>query len=1004
MAREGPGGFDGGVAHGASPAARAGEAAAASAGGGAGEPEPEMLVEPEPEMPTEGDLEKLLEEVGTTPAMPGDGRWKEAQGAGGIGVSEPRQTSGETTVSQHSHHSAASGSSAGAAPDVTSAHAWSPAEVAQWLRCIGLSHCAETLLANAVGGAALLGIPLAENPSADLVALGLRALGDRKRLLKAIKQLEVDSAQVTTSQDGPWSLHFMFMSASPLVELGPHGASPPLKALDVESEQTAICQATADAGVACRFQCVNATLRTLSWAVLHQSCCVLIFSGYTLPNGQWMLETETGEALPFEPLDMLPQEGGSSASGSSGAARFQPPPRVAGDEPAERFYVGEGVLGPGSRTASASSLTALSRPQAAGGRGRSGAPAARFRLVVLHAPHPHISAQRFLDAGVPHVITVQRSAADAAGTDSSAAVFLQMLCRSLLRGGSVQQAFAQAERIAKQAEDATIFATGSASPSSGRPSEPAAEDQGDQRFALLPAGSDHSEVLMPELSRGLPVRCSPARSIGQFPRTGLDLVNTRRLEMWRVLRALRCRRLVQVLGPPGVGKRTLACLIANFVWQRNLFPDGVHYVHVDDLHQLSRRASRTAAGSTGEAESGGAGGGGEPEGGATTVDGFLGYTPALPGHKLLLLDGCEELYHRGCHDSFIDWLSRLLSENPHLQLLITAETHLPVSNDRARDPLLGSLEDHTVEVRPLPEEHAVQFLQWFCRGHEGLRRLASDELQARRVVDLCGGLPYTIGLFTRWAALQQPSEDAPACWVRALEAEIDRGGGPPAQVVSTAGALRLVVGGLPLGLEELLRTLARQVDSSFTVDDAAATWGLPLSEAQVRIATLRSWRLLEAAESGAMATRLVSPPGEEAEAASLAPTTFRMHTLLREYCRDPGGQRLRFRRRTLDPPAAALAAESAQAEAGEGGSAASGGRANTGGGVAPGQAAHRGPVGRGDPADGAGGAVSQAAAQRRGEVPSSPDLLLRRGAAVGSVGVPAAPAGAGTGVTVPCTC
>lgn len=34
------------------------------------------------------------------------------------------------------------------------------------------------------------GIPLAENPSADLVALGLRALGDRKRLLKAIKQLE----------------------------------------------------------------------------------------------------------------------------------------------------------------------------------------------------------------------------------------------------------------------------------------------------------------------------------------------------------------------------------------------------------------------------------------------------------------------------------------------------------------------------------------------------------------------------------------------------------------------------------------------------------------------------------------------------------------------------------------------------------------------------------------------------------------------------------------------
>eukprot|EP00971_Amphidinium_carterae_P241553 4796298-Amphidinium_carterae.1 len=48
----------------------------------------------------------------------------------------------------------------------------------------------------------------------------------------------------------------------------------------------------------------------------------------------------------------------------------------------------------------------------------------------------------------------------------------------------------------------------------------------------------------------------------------------RRVEMWRVLRALRFRRLVQVLGARGVGKRMLVCLLAKYAWRRNLFPAG----------------------------------------------------------------------------------------------------------------------------------------------------------------------------------------------------------------------------------------------------------------------------------------------------------------------------------------------------------------------------------------------------------------------------------------------
>lgn len=112
---------------------------------------------------------------------------------------------------------------------------------------------------------------------------------------------------------------------------------------------------------------------------------------------------------------------------------------------------------------------------------------------------------------------------------------------------------------------------------------------------------------MPSLSQGPPMNCSPARAVGHFPRTGLDLCGCRRLEMWRALRALRCRRLVQVLGPLGAGKRTLVCLVANYAWQRHFFPDGVSYVHVEDLCKVCEGEGAGGA-CEGEGEGDGAGG------------------------------------------------------------------------------------------------------------------------------------------------------------------------------------------------------------------------------------------------------------------------------------------------------------------------------------------------------------------------------------------------------------
>lgn len=788
--------------------------------------------------------------------------------------------------------SSAVSSGSAAPPDVTSVPSWSPAEVAQWLRCIGLGNCAEVLLPSSIGGAALLGLAASPTPSADLVALGMRALGDRKRLLKAIRQLEVDTMQVTGGQDGPWALHFMFMSASPLVQLAPSGAVA-LRALDVEAEQNAICQATADAGVACRFQYVNATLRSLSWAVLHQSCCVLIFSGHTPANGQWLLETETGEALPFDPLDMLPQafspSSSSTAAPASAAAAAAASTASAPTAPPSSALASAPALVPAmsSEAAAAEAPLPLGAPWQ-----RSLSPVARFRLVLVHAEFPHISAQRFLDAGVPHVVAVRRASSEA-GIDVGATVFLQALCHSLLRGGSVEHAFRHAVRLARHSEGAdqpTFAGRSSSSTSLAAMAAAAAEEKVpgegvEERFALLPASACHAEILLPALTPSLPVRCSPARAACQFPRTGLDLVSTRRVEMWRVLRALRCRRLVQVLGPPGVGKRNLACFVSNYVWQRHVFKDGVHYVHVDDLHQASAAAHLAAPALNKASEAGPeeeAGPEQDPEEEeapprsrspwASRGDNFLAHTPVLPGHKLLVLDGCEELYRRRRHDDFVDWLARLLTENPELQLLITARTHLRVSTDHSRDPLLGNLEDHTVDIRELIVDDAVRFLRWLCRGCRELKLLLDEH--AARVVALCAFLPFTISLFATWAVMHCSEQD-PVSILLSLEASARRGDGGADPV------LGFVVGALPRVLRAALGTLVREVDCSFSAARAAEVLAIPVAEAEARLAALRARQLLEASDSASMAARLMPP---EAQALTpTPPTSFRIHELVRAH-------------------------------------------------------------------------------------------------------------------------
>jgi len=620
-------------------------------------------------------------------------------------------------------------------PSITSVPSWGVEEVAMWMRSVGLAHCTHFLKTHGVTGSGLLQLN-----SSTLSTIGVKALGDRKRILKAIRQLEVDAHQVAKSSGGVWARHLMFMAASPLVQLsGAHVHR--LHVLDVEAELKAISNAIANTDKMCRFQHVYAKVRTLSWAVLHQSCCVLIFSGHTLPNGEWLLETESGEALPFDPGNLFHENMARAVSGGP----YDPPAPaffaggMAGDD------LGAGSVSRGNETSGVSCAAALgtaaspssssSAPAAAMSSVAApddspdvpvtktvlagAAPAVRCQLVCIHARHPEVAAERFIKAGVPHVITLERQ--EDRNSSEIGAIFLESLCRSLLQEKTVQQSFDAAKYTLNCWSSSTLNSSRASSLSSlpivggdSTTTESVLPTVTESHMKLLPLDADHSQIPLQSLNTGLPHPALVSMAPGHFPRTGLETSGLHRIEMWRVLRALRFRRLVQVLGPWGVGKRMLVCLVAEYAWRRHLFPAGVHYVNIADLCVRG------------------------PD-----VAPFLANTPSLLGHKLLILDGCEQLYEQGLQNDFVAWISRLLTENSELQLLLTASTHLPTENKT--DPLLGDLEDYTVELPTLFSEDAQYLLHW--RLKDKLQFLSFVQDHGAAIVEFCCQLPFLITLF-----------------------------------------------------------------------------------------------------------------------------------------------------------------------------------------------------------------------------------------------------------------
>mmetsp|Transcript_50771 Transcript_50771/g.99509 ORF Transcript_50771/g.99509 Transcript_50771/m.99509 type:complete len:791 (-) Transcript_50771:1399-3771(-) len=181
------------------------------------------------------------------------------------------------------------------------------------------------------------------------------------------------------------------------------------------------------------------------------------------------------------------------------------------------------------------------------------------KFVFVAACHSQESGQAFVDAGVPHVIAVQKETDIA---DQACQVFMKQFYPALFMHKSIQDAF----EIGQQSVHA----------------HPATRGQQSHKFILMPEGADHSEVIFPtrEGSASQDKSDTPAKENLDPQAVIYGRAKSIQTIVESILKDQTGKRLIVVAGEAGTGKSVVALEAARYMWARRCFPDGVFSINL----------------------------------------------------------------------------------------------------------------------------------------------------------------------------------------------------------------------------------------------------------------------------------------------------------------------------------------------------------------------------------------------------------------------------------------
>jgi len=191
--------------------------------------------------------------------------------------------------------------------------------------------------------------------------------------------------------------------------------------------------------------------------------------------------------------------------------------------------------------------------------------ASDIQLVFVSACRSRNAAEAFISVGVPHVVAVE---AESQVTDVAARAFTRAFYLALAKGKSVQGSF----DIARQAVSTS-------------PQVPSGIIEA-AKFVLI-GHEDHSLAIFDDVGACGP-RPIPLLANDILPVTP-EGFHGRSLAMYEAVHSCLDRRLVTIIGEPGIGKTALAIASANYISERRTgcfqgkFGDGVHFVDASDM-------------------------------------------------------------------------------------------------------------------------------------------------------------------------------------------------------------------------------------------------------------------------------------------------------------------------------------------------------------------------------------------------------------------------------------
>jgi hypothetical protein len=197
----------------------------------------------------------------------------------------------------------------------------------------------------------------------------------------------------------------------------------------------------------------------------------------------------------------------------------------------------------------------------------------KLEFVFVSACYSSKAAEAFVQAGVQHVVCVS---VDAQLLDAAAMAFTRAFYLALLVGHTVRHSF----DLGKQAVATSPYVPNGSAEGS--------------KFLLLPETNSHDiPIFTAKTIRKWPPSHHGHRGIttdsiehSYLPRPPEDFEG-REIDMHHVIKILLNRRLVSVVGEPGVGKSAVAVGSCCYMWERKHFTDGIVYVRLQGVSTYS---------------------------------------------------------------------------------------------------------------------------------------------------------------------------------------------------------------------------------------------------------------------------------------------------------------------------------------------------------------------------------------------------------------------------------